>query len=134
MAGAAAHHSARVLAGLLALASVPGLAFGTFIALFGLGTLTQRPDPTVPDGDPCCGHPDTWGDVVIGGLYGLVALVGVGALTYVGWRLGHYAMTGRTPTACEMHRGWVATCIVMIACAAVIGPEPLTDSINGIPG
>jgi hypothetical protein len=30
----------------------------------------QHPDPNPAlDGDPCCGHPDTWGDVLAGGIY-----------------------------------------------------------------
>lgn len=33
----------------------------------------QSPDPQVPNGDPCCGHPDTWGEVITGGAVTLTA-------------------------------------------------------------
>jgi hypothetical protein len=61
---------------LVALAILLAAAAGALWS-FGLGVLmivigAQRPDPSVPDGDPCCGHPDTWAQVV--------ELVGYGAL------------------------------------------------------
>ncbi len=55
--------AARVAAALLCL---PALAAGLWVSLLAMlyvGVAAQRPDPDVPDGDPCCGHPDTWGDV-----------------------------------------------------------------------
>jgi hypothetical protein len=30
------------------------------------GIAVQAPDPFIPNGDPCCGHPDTWGEVAEG--------------------------------------------------------------------
>ena len=42
-------------------------------ALAGLGAIflsgansAQAPDPFIPNGDPCCGHPDTWSEVAAG--------------------------------------------------------------------
>lgn len=34
-----------------------------FVGLYGLLAFPQRPDPAIPDGDPCCSHPDTWAEV-----------------------------------------------------------------------
>ena len=36
---------------------------GLWVLLVGLGA-GQAPDPFVDDGDPCCGHPDTWPQVL----------------------------------------------------------------------
>jgi hypothetical protein len=33
-----------------------------WVFLFG-AIAAQKPDPTAPDGDPCCPTPDTWGEV-----------------------------------------------------------------------
>ena len=49
-----------------ALACLPLIVLGLWVSLFALIAFSvgaQRPDPTVLDGDPCCGYPDTWGDV-----------------------------------------------------------------------
>jgi hypothetical protein len=39
----------------------------------------SNPDPSIPDGDPCCSHPDAWTEV-FGGLarfsFGLAAVGG----------------------------------------------------------
>jgi hypothetical protein len=54
------------------MASLSGLALfalSTWGALWVLliGTIyAQVPDRSAPDGDPCCAHPDTWGEVATG--------------------------------------------------------------------
>ena len=77
----------------------------------------QRPDPSVQDGDPCCAHPDTWGEsaeyVGAGLLWAIVAvgLLAVAAAAVVG------VVEGRTP---RWIRGrWTRRLAVAWALAAV---------------
>jgi hypothetical protein len=42
-----------------------GLYGAAFVLIAG-AIAAERPDPTVPDGDPCCPYPDTWQEVWIG--------------------------------------------------------------------
>lgn len=84
-------------------AALGGAALGLFalwaslwVLLVGLGA-GQAPDPFVDDGDPCCGHPDTWPQVLAWAsvtLVGtaLVAALGAVAICAVGW-----GRTGRRP-------------------------------------
>ncbi len=64
------------VAGLLTLAFA---AWCSLLVLLAGAIAAQRPDPSIADGDPCCGHPDTWGEVFAGAGYALVtaALVGL---------------------------------------------------------
>ncbi len=79
------------------------LAVGALIPLWwasGVGLLSiaigaQMPDASVPDGDPCCGHPDTWGQSVQYLGAGLVLVViAVGLFLGIGL-LARYAAIGR---------------------------------------
>jgi len=65
----------RGLAALIGLGLLAAGLAGLALALFTIGTAAQVPDPLIPDGDPCCGHPDTWGEVATGVAWGLVCLV-----------------------------------------------------------
>ncbi len=85
------------MAGVLALASAVPLWFGLGIALLNLLVATQRPDPAVPDGDPCCWHPDTWGQVAAGLAFGVGTLIACVALICGAVALGRYATTGKLP-------------------------------------
>src|SRR3712207_9424833 len=58
--------AARIVAGLLAIASVAPTVMALALALFTSVVAAQQPDPTVPNGDPRWGHPDTRGDVAVG--------------------------------------------------------------------
>jgi len=53
-------------------------AYGVVLVVLVGATSAQTPDPDIPDGDPCCGHPDSWGEVALGFIWtlALVALVG----------------------------------------------------------
>lgn len=53
----------RVVAGVGALIAVVVGAYGALVALL---FSPQKPDPAIPDGDPCCTHPDTWAEVLSG--------------------------------------------------------------------
>lgn len=75
-----------VLSRLVALAILlAGLAATWFPLMLGLLMFfigAQQPDPSVPDGDPCCGHPDTWWEVLSGvGFGALCMIVALGPLT-----------------------------------------------------
>jgi hypothetical protein len=37
--------------------------YGAAWSMLGVLIAAQRPDPEIPDGDPCCPHPDTWHEV-----------------------------------------------------------------------
>jgi hypothetical protein len=89
----------RAAAALLAL---PFLAAGAWVSLLAVlfgGVAAQWPDPRVPDGDPCCGHPDTWGEVAEGlasaAATGYVSL----ALAATGVLLAVFAARGSLPAA-----------------------------------
>src|ERR671915_109426 len=96
--------AARVLAGLSAVASAAPMVMALVLALFNVALSAQQPDPAVPDGDPCCGHPDTWGEVALGLVSAAMFLLGAGAVTYLAVQLGRYAVTGRPGTKSQWRR------------------------------
>lgn len=104
----------RGLAGVLALASVIPLWFGFFIALLSVVVAAQHPDPAIPNGDPCCGHPDTWGEVVEGMAWGVGTLIAWAALVYVAVALGKYAATGATPPHGARRRLMIAAALLIV--------------------
>lgn len=58
-----------LLRGMAALAGAVLLlvaAWGVLFVLLVGASSAQAPDPFAPTGDPCCGHPDTWGQVASG--------------------------------------------------------------------
>ena len=84
----------------LAFARVVSLAAALWLSLLAfIATSAFQSPKAAPslDGDPCCAHPDTWGDVVVGGAsfvaIGLVALAAyLGASVMLG-----AAVLGRVP-------------------------------------
>lgn len=88
---------ARVGTGAAALpAALVGL-YGLLLALFFVALAAQRPDSSVPDGEPCCPHPDTWGEVVGGVAAAVLPGVAAGGLVLAGLALAWTAVTGRAP-------------------------------------
>jgi hypothetical protein len=81
-----------VLAAGLALAVLP-------ILVFGLLLVPAVPDPAILDGDPCCSHPDTWGEVIRGGVSALAAVLVHSLVVTTALSLLGYAASGRRPTA-----------------------------------
>lgn len=66
------------LAGLaVVLAALAAAWFPFWFALLMIAVGAQGPDKDVPDGDPCCGHPDSWSEsaeyVGTGALAGVTA-------------------------------------------------------------
>lgn len=55
-------------------------AYGVVLVFLFGATSAQTPDPDIPDGDPCCGHPDTWGEVALGFMWTLALAALVGAV------------------------------------------------------
>lgn len=85
----------RVLAGLVGLALLAAALAGLTLALLTIGTAAQVPDPLIADWDPCCGHPDSWGEVAMGVTWGLVCLVIDGMLFAGAAAMLRWANTGR---------------------------------------
>jgi hypothetical protein len=90
--------AARIVAGSLVVASAAPIVMALALALFSGVVAAQQPDPTVPDGDPCCGHPDTWGEVALGLGWAAMLVLAAAAMFYVALRLGNYAVSGRAAT------------------------------------
>jgi hypothetical protein len=87
----------RLVAALVGLGAVLLSLYGTlWVLLFALIT-AQRPDPSVPDGDPCCGHPDTWHEVASGAWQTLTLASIDGSLVAVGVAFICYGRDGRAP-------------------------------------
>jgi hypothetical protein len=83
----------RVTAGLAGIALLAAAVFGAFLVpLFGAMS-AKAPDPFVPNGDPCCGHPDTWGEVAAG----------------VGWTLTLAAVAGLVACLAVLLLVWAAS-------------------------
>ena len=112
--------AARILAGLLAVASAAPIVMALLLALFSVVVSAQQPDPTVPDGDPCCGHPDTWGEVAVGFVYAAMFLVGAGAAAYLAVQLGRYAVSGRAATNRQWRRTAAAIAYIGIVLALTL--------------
>ncbi len=110
----------RAAAGLLSLASVIPLWFGFWWAILGILTLGQTPDASIPDGDPCCSHPDTWGEVVLGGVGGTLLLVGCGALVYIAFRLAAFALQGVSPSRRQTRRVVLAASYIAVILALTL--------------
>lgn len=80
----------RLAALAILLAALAAAWFPFMLGMLMIFIGAQQPDPSVPNGDPCCGHPDTWWDVFttvgFGALCMAVALgpVAVAAAAVVG--------------------------------------------------
>ena len=91
------HGWLRALALLAAIAILLFAAWGVlFIMLVG-GMSAQAPDPFIASGDPCCGHPDTWGEVAWGVAWTLACIVIDALLVCVAVSLIVWAARGRWP-------------------------------------
>jgi len=110
----------RLAAGVLALASVVPLWFGFWWAVLGITTSAQTPNADIADGDyPCCGHPNTRTEIVLGVVGGVMLLVGCAALIYIAFRLAHFALLGVRPTGPQTRRvaaaaGYIATSLALL--------------------
>jgi hypothetical protein len=84
----------RVLAAGVALASAVPLWFGIAIASITALAAAERPDPSTPNGDPCCSYPDTWAEVAGGIAWAAGTVPACAALVYVAVALARFAWSG----------------------------------------
>jgi hypothetical protein len=109
----------------LALAGVAAVLAGLWLSLLSLlafAMSAQRPDPRVPDGDPCCGHPDTWGEVAYGIAYGVAIAYVALAIVVAGTLAAAVGVNGGTPALVRRHTRVlrVATAVVALLVVAVM--------------
>lgn len=90
--------AARVLAAAVAVGILSIAAWGVLWILLGGAISAQAPDPFVADGDPCCGHPDTWGEVAAGVAWTLGSVVLDALLVCLAITLLSWAATRRRPS------------------------------------
>jgi hypothetical protein len=115
--------SRRALAGVGAPVSAVAALWTFAVALIATSLLrSPNVDPAL-DGDPCCPHPDTWGDVVLG-VFSVAALavVGVG-LVVLAVALGGVAVTGNVPMLLRRRQsklGMLAVACVVCAFAVPV--------------
>jgi hypothetical protein len=131
-AGAALSRAPRPLAGLGSAGSlVAGLWVAALALIYTSYFRSPNPDPSL-DGDPCCAHPDTWWDVVMGGAYFLaVATVAVG-LALLTTTLASVALTGTQPAFLRGRRA--ATRAFAAACLVCAVGVPTSWALAGGPG
>lgn len=110
----------RVAAALLA-AILTCLAFyaGLFVAL-GITVSAQAPDPFVSTGDPCCGHPDDWVEVVMGMAGGIVMAAIVGGLLALAVALLFWSVRRRPPRWRRLALVPLGVACVALVCGAVL--------------
>jgi hypothetical protein len=87
----------RVVAVLGGAALLVFAAWGALFVLLVGATAAQAPDPFVANGGPCCGHPDTWGEVTAGVGWTLGYVVVDALLVCLGIALVVWAARGRWP-------------------------------------
>jgi len=85
----------RAAAGAAGLVLVVAAAWSTLWVGLSVGIGVQAPDPFIPNGDPCCGHPNSWGEVAEAAVGGVVASAVVGALAGLGASLIWWGARGR---------------------------------------
>lgn len=116
--------SLRVLAGVAASGIVLVALWGVLFILLSAGISAQAPDPFVADGDPCCGHPDTWGEVRVGIAWTLALVVVDGLLLCVAVALMSWATRDRWPQPRRL--AWIpggALVAAMIGMTVLIAPQ-----------
>lgn len=85
------------MAALAAVALVVAALAGVGITMLGGAISAQAPDPFIADGDPCCGHPDTWGEVATGVAWTLGLIVVDGLLLAGAVALSWWSATASWP-------------------------------------
>ncbi len=98
--------------------------WGVLFILLSAGISAQAPDPFVANGDPCCGHPDTWGEVRAGIAWTLALVVVDGLLLSVAVALMSWATRDRWPQPRRL--AWIpggALVAAMIGLTVLIAPQ-----------
>jgi hypothetical protein len=86
----------RAAAGIAGFIAVVVSLYGTLWVMLAALVAAQRPDPAIPDGDPCCTYPDTWHDVA-DGVFAALTLASLDALIFAG---------GVACARCARHGRW----------------------------
>ncbi|HWK26374.1 MAG TPA: hypothetical protein VNS09_07430 [Solirubrobacter sp.] len=116
-------HRTSLLRGLAGVAGAALLLFTAWGVLFVflVGAIAaQAPDPFVENGDPCCGHPDTWSEVVVGVGWTLGYALADALLVCVGVALVVWATRGRWPRVTRLAYVPVAGVGAVAAILAVV--------------
>ncbi|WP_028067538.1 hypothetical protein [Solirubrobacter soli] len=105
----------RLVSAFVGLGAVLLSLYGALWVMLSAVIAAQRPDPLISDGDPCCVHPDTWGEVVDWSFWALTmasmdALLLAGAVACLG-----YAGSGHRPR--WRRRRWIPIGTVAITAA-----------------
>jgi hypothetical protein len=109
----------RVLAAVIAVA-LAAAALAGFGFIFLVGAISaQAPDPFIPNGDPCCVHPDTWGEVATGVAWTLGYLLIDGLLIAGAVALFVWSASASWPRRKRLFSIPVAACIVGVVFFAV---------------
>jgi hypothetical protein len=120
----------RVLAAVIAVA-LAAAALAGFGYIFLLAAMSaQAPDPFIPDGDPCCGHPDTWGEVATGAAWSLGFLLIDGLLIAGAVALFVWSASASWPRRKRLFSIPVATCIVGVVFFAVTLVPKLDEGLD----
>jgi hypothetical protein len=86
-------------------------------AMLGAAIAAQRPDPAVPDGDPCCAYPDSWSQVA-GWSFAALSFASTVALVFTGGvACLSYAWVGRRPRWRRLR--WIPIGAVALTAAAM---------------
>jgi hypothetical protein len=89
---------ARAASGIAGFVAVLISVYGTLWVLLAMSVAAERPDPEIPDGDPCCTHPDTWSEVA-DGAFAALSVASIDALVFTcGLACALYARNGRWPS------------------------------------
>ena len=105
------------------LAAATAVAAGG-LAWWGLSALAATPDPRVPDGDPCCTHPDTWGDIAESAGVGAALAVAAVGMAVAAFASARYAVTSQPPRALAQSLAALGILLVLGFVAALV--------INGV--
>jgi len=108
---------ARAAAGVVAVALLWPVAIGIAWTLLMFAIAAVRPDPTVPDGDPCCGYPDNWAEVAAVAAQGVVLAAITVSLMYVTITFAGFAIKGERPKLRGRRRAVAALATVVAAFA-----------------
>lgn len=93
----AGHPAKRATAALIGAAVLLLALWTSLFALLFVGFVAQAPDAFAPDGDPCCGTPDTWSQIFTETIAAAVAVVAVALLFALAFGLLVWARRSRWP-------------------------------------
>ena len=88
------------------------------LAAWGLSALGETPDPRVEDGDPCCAHPDTWGDIAESAALGAAFTVTAVGMACAAFASARYAATLEPPRALAQALGAIG---ILLGLGFVVG-------------